>query len=721
MNVSLLSARNDVEPYLGQVRAAADAARSAFGFLPKSAYDEFAAQGRMIIATEASNGAMLGYILYGGAMPQGKVFQTWTAHSARGRGVGKRLISEVVRRLERLHYLSLRADVAQDLLTANEFYRALGFELITVRPARTAGRNINVRVRELATPSLIELAAVRREAGAGLPLAIPVTERAPLYVLDLNVLFDVARARTQASHSGQVFGAGFENDIRLAVSAELVVELERNTNPSAPDPILRFASSLPRLPLPPRAAHDALLQNLAPVVFPGRAGAQRLTVQDRSDLAHLATAIHESATGFITSEKAILRAAEFLRDRHGLEVLSPVTFGMTLGADATQDYAVSVSAQGAGVRAHVLQQDDYEDAKAFLTHRNLSAFEIRALLAAGTGSHPRRRHLVRVDGEVAAIAAWEAPRVVGPARRLQVYVDQGSAAASLASDYLIRRAVADVGTAPPAMLELICSPGQPTVRQAAIANGFFMTRISRSRTETLQKVAIARAIVPEAWRGLRDAVRSRSGMRLPEQFPMFCGSTQPVEVANDSGECVTIALGELERLLSPLLLVLPRRPVVVLPITQRYAEELFSGSAQPALLGGREAALRSVRGYISARGTYNIIPEGGLAAFYESGRGGGRKAVTALARVTRKYLMAKETAAESLTEKAVLEAESVKGLGRSGQVVVTEFEDLMLLRHPVRLPDLRKLGCVSGTNFVTACPLSHEHAVEIVRAGEPHA
>src|SRR5687768_10920954 len=128
VTIELLSRRAQVEPYIEQVRVAADAERGAFGFMPASAYDEFAAQGRMIIAIEPGTSAMLGYVLYGGAMPQGKIFQTWTAPVARGKGVGRRLISEVVRRLEQVHYLSIRADVAQDLERANEFYSAAGFE-----------------------------------------------------------------------------------------------------------------------------------------------------------------------------------------------------------------------------------------------------------------------------------------------------------------------------------------------------------------------------------------------------------------------------------------------------------------------------------------------------------------------------------------------------------------------------------------------------------------
>jgi hypothetical protein len=239
--------------------------------------------------------------------------------------------------------------------------------------------------------------------------------------------------------------------------------------------------------------------------------------------------------------------------------------------------------------------------------------------------------------------------------------------------------------------------------------------------QTLQKVAAAEAVVPDGWSSFCAAVRARAGMDLPAQMPACFSATQTLEITNESGSSVSMEVAEFERLLSPLLLIVPGRASAIFPITQRYAEELFSGSAQPSLLAGREASLRSVRGYVSGRGTYSVAPEGSLVLFYESGTGGGRQAVTAIARVTRKYLMNKRSAAEALTEKAVLEAEAVESLGRGAQVVVTEFEDLMLLKNPVRLTRLRSLGCADGANFVTARPVSHEQVVEIVKAGQPYA
>lgn len=332
-DIRLLTQRSEIEPYVGKIREAADGEKAAFGFLPAKAYDEFAYQGRMIVAVDAAN-SLVGYTLFGGALPQGRIFQTWASSEFRGRGVGRRLLLEVIRVLEKSSYLSVRADVASDLADANAFYSGLGFEIIRTRPGgKTRGRTINVRVRELSTPSLLDFASASSPGIGSLSIEAPTAGRAPLYVLDLNVIFDVAKQRIRGPAASRVMAAAFENDVRLAITAELVKELERHSVPGTSDPVLELAKALPRLPLPPRSSGNVYMAELAPIVFPDRARDGKLTIQDRSDLMHLVAAIHECAAGFVTSEKAILRAAKPLHSQYGLDIVSPEAFSPDQGGD----------------------------------------------------------------------------------------------------------------------------------------------------------------------------------------------------------------------------------------------------------------------------------------------------------------------------------------------------------------------------------------------------
>ena len=107
--------------------------------------------------------------------------------------------------------------------------------------------------------------------------------------------------------------------------------------------------SLPRLPTPPARIGGEYSAELAGIVFPDRARDGILKPQDHSDLLHLITAIQECAVGFITSEKAILKSAEVLRQRYGLEVVSPDAFGGTFEVETPGRSSIAIVAGDAAL------------------------------------------------------------------------------------------------------------------------------------------------------------------------------------------------------------------------------------------------------------------------------------------------------------------------------------------------------------------------------------
>lgn len=718
MTIVLLTRPDAVLQYVDKIQRAADAEREALGFLPAAAYAEFAYQSRIVVAADQKSGSLLGYALFGGALPQGRIFQIWVDDASRGQNVGRRLVAEVVRQLEQAQFLSVRADVARDLVAANQFYGNLGFEVVRTRPGgKSRGRTIIVRVRELATPSLLDMAA--DEVGFGsLAISSSMSRRPALYVLDINVLLDVAKQRVRADAAGQVMAAAFENEIRLAVSEEAIAELGRSAVAGSADPVLAFAMTLPRLPMPPRHAIDACIRDLSFALFPGRTQNGKLRARDRSDLLHLSTAINECAAGFITSDNVILAGAEHLRKRYGLDVLSPETF-------APPDNPVDMSVvrtvvAGAPISARLMEDADYPAAEALLARLHATSAETRAALSAGTTAHPRRRVLVENDGLVCAIGCWDAP-VLGTAERsLTVYLDEAVPFALSCAEHLIGRAIADVGSIGPATFSMTAHVRQPSVRQAAIGRGFFAGGGQSPRSQRLRKIALGSVITPSSWTNVRQRLIERTGLRLPAEPSVFSTLSQTLAVVDEKGQGASLTLQDVERLLSPTLIVLDGRPGVVLPITQSYAEQLFRGSAQPTLLNDREAALHAVRAYISRAGSHSVIREASIAVFYESGRRGGRSAATAVARITRHYLMDKVAASDLALEKGVLEPRTVQAIGSGSQVTVSEFDNLLLLRKPVSLSALREIGCTDGANFVTARSLDTRHLLAILEAGQPY-
>lgn len=112
------------------------------------------------------------------------------------------------------------------------------------------------------------------------------------------------------------------------------------------------------------------------------------------------------------------------------------------------------------------------------------------------------------------------------------------------------------------------------------------------------------------------------------------------------------------------------------------------------------------------------LTEGTPMLFYESGRDRGRAAVIAVARVVRTNLLLKGDILSSVLRRGVLERRTIERVSASESVAATTFDNIMLFGKPVRLGRLRNLGCVDGSNLVTARRVSAPQFSAIVSEGE---
>ncbi|MDG2003159.1 MAG: GNAT family N-acetyltransferase [Novosphingobium sp.] len=260
---AILSDREGVMPYLSEVRTAADAERKSFGFLPAAAYEEFALQKRLLVAICKDDDRFAGYLAFGGTPPQARVFQTYVSSDFRRSGVGGQLLEALVAIAEEASFLSIKASIADDLQQAKEFYRKHGFRPVGERPGgRTTRRTIVTHVRELETPSLFDQLAYSSLAESKFSIRGRVSDRRSAYLIDVNVVFDLAKKRAKAVGAGRVFAAAMENSVELSISSEFITELERNWN-GGPDPILEMARALPQYKVPEAAVLSLLRKRIA--------------------------------------------------------------------------------------------------------------------------------------------------------------------------------------------------------------------------------------------------------------------------------------------------------------------------------------------------------------------------------------------------------------------------------------------------------------------------
>ncbi len=144
---------------------------------------------------------------------------------------------------------------------------------------------------------------------------------------------------------------------------------------------------------------------------------------------------------------------------------------------------------------------------------------------------------------------------------------------------------------------------------------------------------------------------------------------------------------------------------------------MFHGSQQPDFLEHREAALKPNKAYIG--GSYGSIPDHGLAFFYESGKYGGRKAVTAVARIVDRYAMPSDEAAAIGADRGVLPDTKIEGIGGRGLKTVIDIDTVMLFKRPIGIDKLTQLGCWDGANLVTAKTITPAKAIAPLEEGFP--
>ncbi len=695
------------------------------GWLPEGAYRDFAYQGQLIVAIDDHTEELAGYSIFAGALPTAKLRQTYVAPAHRRTGLGGQLVEAAISQCQKLGYLSIKATVAQDLVAANAFYEKQGFGVVTQKAGgRTRNRVLLVRVRQLDTPSLFDFASYTDIGKPIIRLELPKAGPAPLYLLDVNVLFDVIKRPERRIEAQNVFSAALENSVRLAVSSEFLIELERNTESYGEDPILKLAHAFPIVPKPSSNSIKEHFNEIARLIFPSRHKSGKLTIRDKSDVTHIVTAIIENVAGFITSEKAILKKSVEIRERYSIDIASPAAFGadehQVIGV--TSEITVAVEEQTITSRAVI--DSDQQLLHSFASDLGISTEERRVAFAQGTSKSPRSRMIVCEGGRIIAFASWQVGARNDAAAQLHLVVNDQADSAELATDHLIDLACRAVSVLNPAVIWMKIDTHRTLIRNRAMRFGFQPDGGRGADHRRLQKVALGRVLSAEQWPDTSQMLSSKFGLNLPREAPLFDDKASEVEIETAGGARARVRIEALEDFLGPSLLALANRPAIIVPIWPRYAEALFQGSTQPLLFAGRRAGLLPQKCYLSDPSSIKLVPDHGLIAFYESGGPGthkGRSAAVAIGRIQRRYLATEETALGLAQIRGVLSQEEVRSTSKNGNICVTEFDNLMRFRTPVPLAALKKLGCADGANLVTGRRLEIAALLKLIEAGAPHA
>ncbi len=707
-----LNKREDVLPFVKAIQKAADEERNALGFLVPDAYKSGAYQQKIIVAlTAGENSQYVGHIFFGGVYPHARVFQTVVDKKHRQSGLASLLMNEFISLLERRYYSTVSAKVAQDLDIANHFYEKHDFKKVRViKGGKSKGRLINIRAKLLNTPSLFNWER-QPQIITDLSLQAQSYNISPQYLIDLNVIFDVVHKRAREEEAGILMKASFQNLIRVSVSEELISELERNTKGRDSDPILEMAKNFWRLANPPENKVKEILEDIGPVIFPNRYNRGKLSTQDRSDIIHLATAIHHHVTGFVTSENAILAAGPYLRLNYKIDVLSLYDVQQLVEdiPDAPSDdfsaLKLSLTTLDGSQCKEILQKEKLPN-EANPPLEAVRQKQVRAMLA------------VNENDEIIAFAWWTILTGPTPQNRAYLFVKTGGPHDALIFDSICGKISRQCSAVHTSTVEMVLKATIPDQTKHLERNGFIPSGTSFPHGELFKKVCVGDALHKHNWSRKKLTIsKITNGTMLDGDEPVFSNGNM-LGITNSQGDAQEISLTDLERLLYPTLIVSSDTQAVISPIKKSYADDLFGiRKKQFSFLDNPEAVLRRQRVYFCKPAAKTCFKKGHVIFFYESGSNGGRSAIIAAGRVIECNVAFVNEMDDSLLRLGVIDRNMLSKGSISGKKTVVFFENIMLFKRPVGHKQLIELGCDNGSNFISSQNITSEQAINVLMTG----
>jgi GNAT superfamily N-acetyltransferase len=701
-------------PRLAAIRALADSEKEALGFLPEAAYRDAIEKRRLIAMCAPINGnsEVVGFVLFSGVFPNARVQQIVVSPAHRRARIASTLINELVSQLESQGYLTVTAAVASNLQSAQEFYAHNKFVARLSQPGgQTRQRTIILRARDLETESffsILEPQGAASQATLDLGLRQRSASQAPLFAIDLNVLFDAVKgARTRSPLADRLIGAALKHQIRLAVAPEFVVELERTSKGNAVDPILNLARQLPRLSVANGTETDRLASLVHDIVFVAPDSTKAGSVQALSDARHLAQAALARASGYVTSDGDMLAAREKLLQQIGIDVADLDEFAALLPVESL-----------AAERSHLKNTDcttktsTVEIVRTYLHGQRVSNTLIDEFCPAAGAAQIWRGLAVTEAGEVVAVGATVMPSNLDAPARILVHVRSDHVSCEIFADHLLDTQCLEACRSGPITIELPRIAGQAPVRTAAVLRGF----LPIAQKDTLIKVALGCPVTMGSWTSIARQMRRRTGLRLPESQPDMEAVASGLTIYNPDGNAIKVRLASLENALTPTILVWPGRDGVIVPIAKNYADELLGTGDQIPLFGSPEATFLALRTYFNSPRSASLMRPGSPILFYESKRSGGRGAVVAAGRIVDATVIEKQLVPEDLLRRAVVEdLDHVSA--SSTEVLATTFDNLLRLPVLVWLDKLRELGAAGASNLQTTTSISHDALASILELG----
>lgn len=435
----------------------------------------------------------------------------------------------------------------------------------------------------------------------------------------------------------------------------------------------------------------------------------------------MATAAYNSAAGFITSDKEILKRQGVLWNEFKINVVGVSEFAEWVVPAESIDHghqALNYSGEG-GIEAIEVGDADRGHIEAFLASIDVQMDEKQNALDEGHSGSPRRRLAIRGDARTIAYASWPAPQRVTTRVDAFVYVNESVSNVEPALDYLFSALMNDSCSFGPVLVRIL-SRVSNSVETVATRLGF-RRAVAQGSTDrgSFHKVCLGRVVCEENWIEISSSLEQRVQLGLPRVPPDFQGANTPVAVTSPNNTVLSLPLHEFEELVGPALLLLNNRRGAIIPIRKKYADRLLDTSVQHPLFP-YEASLLPTRTYYSQIAAMSVLEQGTILCFYESRTGRGSGSLIACARSVANWIGTPDAEEDWVRRGGVLSADELDDIAGEDRRCITRFDMVMKFRNPVPLNRLRELGCDDGSSFVTSKRISHQQLISLIDEGQPY-
>jgi ribosomal protein S18 acetylase RimI-like enzyme len=560
----------------------ADLNRSTLGFFPAEAFREQVERGRVLVAT--ANGEFAGYLMYRVARGRASVVHLCTAADYRRRGVAKRLVEELRRRVSQLLHIEARC---RNDFDAHAAWKALGFTAVAEVPGRG---------RERRPITVFQYNLGHADLFSGTP-----SSDALCCALDASVIIGMQDGRDDCP---TLLADWIGDEVEYVVTAELANDLHEAADEALRRRRLQFASQFPELRHDPDD-YEAKVK-LARRILPEGSG---------PDSRHVARASAAGADVFLTTDIGILSRAVEILDELDLRVLHPSDFVRRLDALQSAEKYAPVRLAGTRLELRSLRAEDLDLVSSTLRYGGGGERDgaFRSLV--------RRGFQARQDADVLWISSGEGDPLGmlvglklegGPVYEITaVRVPAGRASHAAQSRVLARHlaylALERAGARGCSIVRVTDVHLHPVMHDGLKAEGFVSSegtyvRIVLSGMLGQTQFASALALLAERHATIVDACTGGIAYLLGR-----LGQNEP-----DAYLAVADRLGTVKVLPLPL-------PCYVIPIQPRWAEHLFdTGLAGQGLFGAdmRLGLAREAVYYRSTRGP--AIPAPALVLWYVS-------------------------------------------------------------------------------------------------------